>query len=104
MTHDIDVEDDDDDDDYFDDGDLLGEDQWEDNPGYLALKAAMPTGWSMVKVVNFTHRSMKEIEEWLIKECRASYEKVGFRSSCSYNVAVQFEDSVDAMMFKMRWR
>jgi hypothetical protein len=100
-----DLEDEDDEDDFADDyGDLLGEDEWEDNPAAAKLYGAMPKGWVMVKVVNFTFRSMSEMESWLKKECRAKYEKVGFRSGCSYNVAVQFEDIVDATMFKLRWR
>jgi hypothetical protein len=99
-------EDDDDDDyeDYSDNGEFLSEDEWEDNPHARKLYDAMPKGWAMVKVVNFTHRTTSEMEEWLKTNCRADYERVGFRSGCSYNVAVQFEDTVDAIMFKLRWR
>lgn len=108
MTNQTEIEDDEDDFDDYDDNldyyDMLGEDDWEDKPGYQALKAAMPKGWSMVKVVNFTTNKLSEIEAWLAQECRAAYKRVGFRSGCSYNVAVQFEDGVDAIMFKMRWR
>lgn len=104
MTNQIDDEDDFDDDDNLDYYDMLGEDDWEDKPGYIALKDAMPSGWTMVKVVNFTTNKLSDIEAWLVKECRGAYERVGFRSHCSYNVAVQFEDGVDAVMFKMRWR
>lgn len=100
------VEDEDDEDDDYagDDYDLLGEDEWEDNPAAQKLYAEMPKGWVMVKCVNFTFRSMKEMETWLKAECRARFKQVGFRSGCSYNVAVQFEDIVDATMFKLRWR
>lgn len=106
QTDDLDLDDEDeDDDDYYDDyGDLLGEEQWEDHPAAMKLYAEMPKGWLMVKVVNFTHTSMKEIDTWLKDECRATFKKVGFYSGCSYNVAVQFEDAVDATMFKLRWR
>jgi hypothetical protein len=101
--------DDEDYDDYLDDyidtyGDLLGEDEWEDNPAAKKLYDAMPKGWTMVKVVNFTFRTTSQMEAWLTQNCRAKYERVGFRSGCSYNVAVQFEDAVDAIMFKLRWR
>jgi hypothetical protein len=85
-------------------GDLIGEDEWEDSAGAKKLKAALPKGWTLVKCVNFTFRTMGEMETWLKDNCRAKYERVGFRSGCSYNVAVQFEDYVDAVMFKLRWR
>lgn len=108
MTDPIDLDDEDDEDDYIEDDldylQMLGDEEWEDRPGYIALKEAMPSGWTMVKVINFTTRSLSEIEGWLAKECRGAYERVGFRSHCAYNVAVQFEDGVDAVMFKMRWR
>lgn len=107
MTTPIDLDDEDDEDLYDDDLDyleMIGEEEWEDRPAYIALKEAMPKGWTMVKVINFTTRSLTEIEAWLAKECRGAYERVGFRSGCAYNVAVQFEDGVDAVMFKMRWR
>lgn len=94
--------------DYDDDDeypyDMLGEDQWEDNQDFIKLRDAMPNDWVMVKVINFTFRSMKEMENWLKAECRSKYSTVGFRSHCAYNVAVQFEDTVDATMFKLRWR
>ena len=101
MTNQIDDDDDGDDDDFYD---MLGEDQWEDNQEFIKLREVMPHGWVMVKVINFTFRSVKEMETWLKTECRSKYEKVGFRSHCAYNVAVQFEDVVDATMFKLRWR
>jgi len=106
MTNLIDDDDldDEDEEEFNDGGDLLGEEEWEDNPAAQKLYAAMPKGWVMVKCVNFSFRSMSEMESWLKAECRAKYEKVGFRSGCSYNVAVQFEDIVDATMFKLRWR
>lgn len=100
---DDDIDDDEDliDDDY---GDLLGEEQWEDHPAAKKLYEAMPKGWTMVKVVNFTFRTTSEMENWLKGNCRSNYKTVGFRSGCSYNVAVQFKDPVDAVMFKLRWR
>lgn len=95
----------DDDDDLYDDyGDLLGEEQWEDHPEAKKLYKAMPKGWTMVKVVDFTFRTTSEMETWMKDNCRAEYKRVGFRSGCSYNVAVQFKDPVDAVMFKLRWR
>jgi hypothetical protein len=106
QTDDLDDEDEDDDYDDFADiyGELLGEEQWEDFPAAKKLYDAMPKGWTMVKVINFTFRTTSEMETWLKDNCRAQFEKVGFRSGCSYNVAVQFEDPVDAIMFKLRWR
>ncbi len=105
MTNQTDDDLDDEDDDYWDndEGDLLGIDEWEDNPAAQKLYREMPKGWHMVKVVNFTFRSMKEMEDWLKQECTAKYKQVGFRSGCSYNVAVQFQSVVDATMFKLRW-
>ncbi len=88
--------------DYY--GDLLSADQWEDHPAAKKLYDEMPKGWLMVKVIDFTARSFSEIETWLKENCRAQFKKVGFKSGCSYNVAVQFEDTVDAIMFKLRWR
>jgi len=104
IDDDLDDEDEDEDEFYDDYGDLLGEDEWEDNPAAKKLYAEMPKGWTMVKVVNFTFRTTNQMEDWLKAECRAQFKKVGFRSCCSYNVAVQFEDPVDAVMFKLRWR
>ena len=105
MTHQINPSvDDDEDDDHEEFHEMLGEEAWEDNPAAQKLYEAMPKGWIMVKVVNFTFRTMSEMETWLKDNCRAKYEKVGFRSYCAYNVAVQFEDLVDATMFKLRWR
>lgn len=99
-----DLDDEDEDEDYFDDGgDLLGIDEWEDNPAAQKLYREMPKGWHMVKVVNFGFRTISEMENWLKAECTAPYKQVGFRSGCSYNVAVQFESIVDATMFKLRW-
>lgn len=99
------VDEDEDEEEYFEDyGDLLGEEQWEDHPAARKLYDAMPKGWLMVKVVDWNIRSMSEMEQWLKDNCRANFSKVGFRSGCSYNVAVQFEDVVDATMFKLRWR
>lgn len=103
MTNQID--DDDDDYDYDDDyGDLLSEDEWDNSPAAQKIIAAMPKGWVMVKAVNFTNRSLQGMDDWLKANCRGQYEKVGFVSGCSTNVAVQFEDYVDATMFKLRWR
>jgi hypothetical protein len=105
LTTQVDLDDEDDDDDFEDAyGDMLGEEQWEDNPAAQKLYAAMPKGWVMVKCVNFTFRSMGEMERWLKAECRSDYKQVGFKTGCSYNVAVQFKDIVDATMFKLRWR
>lgn len=103
QTDDDDLEDEDEDDDY-DYGDLLGEDEWEDHPAAKKLYADMPKGWVMVKVVDWNIHRMSSVENWLKDNCRAQFAKVGFRSGCSYNVAVQFEDVVDATMFKLRWR
>ena len=97
---------DDDDDDWIDDYDdeLLGEDQWEDHPGYMKIKAAMPAGWYIVKCVDFNWRDLTEMRKWLSSNCRAAFKEVGFSTGCSSKVAVQFADSVDAVMFKLRWR
>ena len=98
------IDDDEDEDEEYFDPDMLGEDEWEDHPGAQALYRSMPKGWVMVKVVNFSFRSLNEMDGWLKAECRAKYKRVGFPSHCAYNVAVQFEDIVDATMFKLRWR
>ena len=103
-----DIEDDDDldDDDYIDDEEteLMTDDSWEDHPGFIELKAKMPRGWHIVKIINYTYAMIQEIDQWLKDECRAKYKRVGFSSGCSTKVAVQFEDLVDATMFKLRWR
>lgn len=101
--------DDDDDFDAYDDEDdydyeLLNEDEWEDHPGYQRIKAAMPPGWYIVKLINFSWRDMAEMDQWCADNCRAAYKRVGFTSGCSTKVAVQFEDLVDATYFKLRWR
>lgn len=92
-----------DDEDLLDWDYLLTSDQWEDNAEYIKIKNEMPTGWHVVKVINFTARSIQQIEDWLNDNCTKKYKRVGFRSYCAYNVAVQFESAVDAIMFKMRW-
>ena len=96
-------EDDIDDDDDYIDYDMLTTDQWEDQPAYQKIKKEMPKGWVIVKVVNFGFRSLDQMKTWLKDNCKSKYKQVGFHSGCSYNVGVQFEDSVDAIMFKLRW-
>lgn len=94
----------DDEDDYGDYGDLLSEDQWDNSPKAQALIAAMPKGWVMVKAVNFTYGSLSQMDAWLKQNSKGHYKRVGFSSGCSTNVGVQFENYVDAVMFKLRWR
>jgi hypothetical protein len=106
MTNQI-VEDIDDDDEEYDEEDdyeiYMGHDNWEDQPGYQLLLAAMPKGWHMVKVVRFNFGSLTNLEEWLSSECIGRYKRVGFTSGCSTKVAIQFENHVDASFFRLRW-
>jgi len=89
-----------DEDDEFDD--LLGEfDEWEDEEALERFKDKMPAGWYMVKVTNYTATKLKDIDEWCQLNCRGEYKRVGFTSNCAYMVAVQFEDSRDAVLFKL---
>ena len=108
MTDQTTLEEVEDDTDELDDGDdeseLMTDDSWEDHPGFIALKAKMPAGWHIVKIINYTYALLQEIDQWLKNECRAKYKRVGFSSGCSTKVAVEFEDLVDATMFKLRWR
>lgn len=84
--------------------DFLHENAWEDHPAYLKIIADMPKGWNIVKVVNFTNMSISQMENWLKTRCEGKYKQVGFKSGCSYMVAVEFEMIEDAVMFKMRWK
>jgi uncharacterized protein YggL (DUF469 family) len=98
------TDDEDDDENYEDYEDFLGNaDKWEDIPEFQRIRKAMPAGWLMVKMVNFTHSSMSEIDQWLKTQPVKKFKKIGFTTGCSYSVAVQFESHVDAVMFKMRW-
>ncbi|CAM6055297.1 unnamed protein product [Sphagnum tenellum] len=89
-----------DEDDDFDD--LLGEfDEWEDDAALERLKEKMPAGWYMVKVTNYTAGKLKDIDEWCELNCCGEYKRVGFTSGCAYMVAVQFEESRDAVLYKL---
>jgi hypothetical protein len=83
---------------------MLGEDRWEDEPGYQAILAKMPKGWCIVKCTDFDWRDLTRMEKWLSSNCRDHFKRVGFASDCSTKVAVTFASEVDAIMFKLRWR
>ena len=90
-----------DDDDY---DELFGEDdEWEDSAYLQKLKADMPEGWLMIKINNFTPKKLSEIDEWCKANACGQYKRVGWSSNCAYSVAMQFENSKDAVLFKLMW-
>ena len=86
-----------------DEDDFLEDDEWEDSVAFNRYKSQMPEGWTMLKLPSFTSSSMLQIEKWLVDNCQKTFKKVGWHTGCAYSVAVQFEDTQDAILFKLRW-
>jgi hypothetical protein len=82
--------------------DFVGDDVWEDNPAIIKVRNRLP-GWHIVKVVNFTESTLRDVRSWCEDTCCDAYEEVGFYSGCSYTVGVAFSGHTDAVMFKLIW-
>jgi hypothetical protein len=91
-------------DESIEDDELLGEDDWEDQLQLNTLLKKYPSDWYIVKMVDFNHVTMAEIDDWLSDNMYHKYERVGWHSGCSYSVGVIFENAKDAIFFKLRWR
>lgn len=83
---------------------LFDEDDFEDSDFAPSINSKFP-GWFLVRMFGFTWQSMGEIKEWCTNNTKfGAWEAVGWSGGCSTSVGVVFENSKDAMMFKLRWR
>lgn len=116
FHEDVDLEDTDDDEDDLDAwdsrdeygyaDDFLGDETWEDQKGMETLKAnlRLPLDWYLIKVVNFDSHKLQEVMGWLAENCTGQFRRVNWSSGCSTKIGVAFENSTDAIFFKLRWR
>lgn len=79
------------------------DDEWEDEAAYEAIVKQMPDGWYLIKISDFNQRKLLEIDDWCTLNCRGVYQRVGWTSGCAYTVAMQLEDSRDAVHFRLMW-
>lgn len=89
-------------DDDFDDF-LEDDEEWEDQSTYDKLVKEMPSGWQMVKVIQYTAKTLIDVREWCEENCQGRYKEVNWSGYCSYSTAVQFEFDMDTVLFKLRW-
>lgn len=82
---------------------FVEEDEWEDYQTIDDIRAKFPSDWHLVKIVNFSERTLRAAKEWCIEHCCDSYEQVGWGSDCSYTVGMMFEGLTDAVSFKLVW-
>lgn len=57
----------------------------------------------IVRIRNFTRQTLSDIDDWLNENCEAKFERIGWSAGCSTSVGVVFTNSMDAVMFKLRW-
>lgn len=82
---------------------LDDDDDWEDNKAYADILKELPEGWTLVKVLNYTHRTLEEIREWCQDNCQGLYREVNWSGYCSYSTGMMFEKDMDTILFKLRW-
>jgi hypothetical protein len=88
------------------DQNFVGVDVFEDQKGMAEIlkRTGLPADWIVVKVVNFTDKSLKEQAKWLEENCEGAYRRVNWTESCATKLAVGFELGDDAVLYRLRWR
>ncbi len=87
---------------YGVDSALISDQKWEDLIAFNGIRARYSYP-HILKVINYTPRSLQEQEEWLAENCREKWERIGWSSGCSYTVALGFKNHIDAVMYRLRW-
>lgn len=83
---------------------LVGNDRWEDVAAAQRIMAALP-GWKLIRIIRAASygQTLIEMEEFCRENCRDEWKRVGWSSGCSSTVGMAFKDTVDAVLFRLRF-